>query len=454
MVPCVADNPPVLDISSLNLVDLLLDALCIVEADSRIVFVSPAFERIFGYTPQEAKGLRMLDLVHPDDRDTTAQQAQSVMQGQLQLEFENRYIRKDGRIAHIRWTARRAEGSNLRVAMAHDITERKNLSSMQAAMYAISEVAHATHDLSVLFARVHTIVGELLASQDLAVVLYDHTSRQLTYPYPPRDHDTAVPIDDDPLCARVLQSGEPVLDRGNGAPGAGSARFEPEGFTSGGERYWLGVPLQGAQGPIGVLVLQGNGPNVQYTPHDQRLLQFVSAQVASAIESTQMRARLIQMSQFDALTGLPNRLLLHDRLAGALCRARRGGSGVSLLFVDLDRFKQVNDTLGHAAGDMLLRQVGERLNSCLRGSDTVARIGGDEFVLLLEGSPAEGHAPRAVQSKIAEAFAAPFLLGSPATQVTVQVSMGLARFPEDGLDEEALLRFADAAMYADKLARQ
>lgn len=87
-------------ISSEKVVDLLLDAVCIVDSDSRVLFVSPAFERIFGYRPDEAMGLRMLDLVHPEDRGITERQARSIMAGELQLHFENRYVRKDGRIAH------------------------------------------------------------------------------------------------------------------------------------------------------------------------------------------------------------------------------------------------------------------------------------------------------------------------------------------------------------------
>lgn len=226
---------------------------------------------------------------------------------------------------------------------------------------------------------------------------------------------------------------------------------DSQGFDHG--RYWLGVPLPGANGPIGVLILQGDEAQVRDTQKDKALLQFVSTQIASAIESTRMRERLIQMAQFDALTGLPNRLLLGDRLAGALGRARRGSSGVSLLFIDLNRFKQFNDTLGHAAGDALLQQVGQRLSACLRSGDTVARIGGDEFVVLLESSPPEQHTPSSVQRKITQAFAAPFLLGAAATPVTVHASIGMAHFPEDGTDQDALLGHADAAMYADKQTR-
>lgn len=449
-----------LNIGSLNVVDLLLDALCIVEPDSRIVFVSPAFERIFGYTPEEAVGLRMLDLVHPDDLSDTKRQADSIMQGALQLEFENRYIRKDGRIAHIRWTARKAQDSDMRVALAHDITERKAMESLQAAVYAISEAAHATLDLAALFARVHGIVGKLLASQDLAVVLYDQPTGQLTHAYPPRESEAISHVDQHPQCARVLSTGKAVLEhlrdlsQPDLAVSEHSLGINNDPQRPGFGRYWMGVPLPGANGPIGVLMLQGEEAEVRDTQKDKALLQFVSTQIASAIESTRMRERLIQMAQFDALTGLPNRLLLRDHLAGALCRARRGSSAVSVLFIDLNHFKQFNDTLGHAAGDTLLQQVGQRLSACLRSGDTVARMGGDEFVVLLEGSPPEQHSPDAVQHKLAQAFTAPFFLGEPATPVTVHASIGMARYPDDGTDQDTLLGHADAAMYANKQAQK
>ena len=152
------------NISTLNVVDILLDAVCMVQPDSRIVFVSPAFERIFGYRPEEVVGRRMLDMVHPDDLDATQSQADSVMEGDLQLQFENRYVRKDGSIAHIRWTARWLPDKQVRLAVAHDITERKRHETKRAAVYAISEAAHAADNLDALFGRIHEIIGQLLVA--------------------------------------------------------------------------------------------------------------------------------------------------------------------------------------------------------------------------------------------------------------------------------------------------
>ena len=167
---CLCDEDP----CPPNVVDLLLDAVCIVKADSSIVYVSPAFERIFGYAPEEVIGRRMLDMVHPEDRPATQSQAERVTEGQLQLHFENRYVRKDGQIVHIRWTARWVDDQQVRLAVAHDITERKHTESLQAAIYSISEAAQAAEDLVSLFAHIHQTIGTLLPASNFSVALHDH----------------------------------------------------------------------------------------------------------------------------------------------------------------------------------------------------------------------------------------------------------------------------------------
>ena len=437
-------------ISSLNVVDLLLDAVCIVEPDSTIVFVSPAFERIFGYTPQEVVGRRMLDLVHPDDKPSTAQQAQNVMSGQLQLQFENRYVRKDGTIAHIRWTARYVPERNVRLAVAHDITERKFTESMHEAIYAISEAAHTAQSLATLFERIHQIIGKLLSATNFAVALYDPQHDRLSFPYHVNERHPApgpLALSDDALCAEVIRHGNTLL-------------LTPETRTTLTRRvtlpadhtplYWLGVPLQSQAGPMGALVLQGYTEQARYTDKDKELLQFVSTQVAAAIDRQQMHERLQHMAQYDQLTHLPNRQLFLDRLKTALARAQRDQTLLSLLFIDLDRFKEVNDTLGHAMGDLLLQRVAQRLMESVRGSDTVARLGGDEFVVLLEGGQAREHATDAAAAaeKILAAFSHPFDLEGH--RLHIQPSIGVAIYPEHGAEEHHLLVHADEAMYVSK----
>ena len=157
--------------------------------------------------------------------------------------------------------------------------------------------------------------------------------------------------------------------------------------------------------------------------------------------------RMRQLAMHDPLTGLPNRDLLEDRIGLALATARREGERLAVLMLDLDRFKQVNDSLGHAAGDELLRQVAQRLRELLREEDTVARIGGDEFAVLLPRLAASRDATQVARMLVAS-LCAPF--GVEGRQVSIGVSLGIALFPTHGRDPAALLRRADAALYRAK----
>ncbi|HJV25590.1 MAG TPA: diguanylate cyclase [Aromatoleum sp.] len=154
-----------------------------------------------------------------------------------------------------------------------------------------------------------------------------------------------------------------------------------------------------------------------------------------------------RQAHLDGLTGVANRALFRDRLEQAVARARRHSEGLALLFVDLDRFKQVNDTLGHAAGDALLQSVAKRLQGSVRAEDTVARLGGDEFCLILPDLPHRGDATIVAQ-KILDILDAPHVLGGRA--LAIAASIGIARFPEDGETADELLRNADGAMYRAK----
>lgn len=158
-------------------------------------------------------------------------------------------------------------------------------------------------------------------------------------------------------------------------------------------------------------------------------------------------ARIEYMAHYDSLTNLPNRALFLDRLRQALSLARRANHPVALMFLDLDRFKSVNDTLGHHAGDLLLQQVAVRLRACVRESDTVARLAGDEFTVTLPEIAMREDAVR-VAEKIIAAFATPFDLEGH--EVISSTSIGIALFPTDANDEEEMLKRADAAMYAAK----
>jgi diguanylate cyclase (GGDEF)-like protein/PAS domain S-box-containing protein len=166
-------------------------------------------------------------------------------------------------------------------------------------------------------------------------------------------------------------------------------------------------------------------------------------------ERKRQTAQLEYQALHDALTGLPNRVLLHDRLAQAIRLATRSGEPLALLLIDLDGFKEVNDTLGHQAGDALLRQVARRLLGALRESDTVARLGGDEFAILLPGMGSAG-AP-ATARRLLQAIGQTTAIDDYA--IDVGASIGIALFPEHGAEPETLLRHADVAMYVAKRDR-
>jgi diguanylate cyclase (GGDEF)-like protein/PAS domain S-box-containing protein len=154
-----------------------------------------------------------------------------------------------------------------------------------------------------------------------------------------------------------------------------------------------------------------------------------------------------KLAYYDTLTGLPNRLLLQDRLRQAIKRSERHRQMLAVLFLDLDHFKVINDTLGHAAGDQLLKEVASRLNRHVRAYDTVARMGGDEFVIILNQITTNGHVS-AVAQMILETLAPPFELGTQ--EVFVTTSIGIALYPTDGNDGDMLLKNADTAMYLAK----
>ena len=203
------------------------------------------------------------------------------------------------------------------------------------------------------------------------------------------------------------------------------------------------------------------GMKSHYICKDQSLLPFESTRhvlrsgdtTLIAAISRDIRARLAieekvsYLAQFDALTGLPNRNLFQDRLTQAMALAKRNGWPMAVLFIDLDRFKLVNDTLGHGAGDKLLKEAAERLRSCVRASDTVGRLGGDEFAAILSELGKPGDAGLVAQ-KIVDVFKRPFDLEGKETYVTA--SVGVTLYPADSDNAEALVVNADAAMYRAK----
>jgi len=246
-----------------------------------------------------------------------------------------------------------------------------------------------------------------------------------------------------------------------------AAGASASGVPAPGMRSRLSVPLKVGEHDFGLLDLQSSASKA-FDPEKTMMLQVIAQEVAIALDNANLLSETVRLaeserrefaakveaaeraeylSDHDALTALPNRRLFSRLLSQGLTQARRYNRLLALLYLDLDRFKLINDTLGHEAGDHLLQEVAARLKTCLRESDTVARLGGDEFVVLLPEMTDQAHGA-AVAKKILNSLAAPFVLSSHEFRVTV--SIGISVFPQDGDSEEVLRKNADTAMYKAK----
>ena len=182
---------------------------------------------------------------------------------------------------------------------------------------------------------------------------------------------------------------------------------------------------------------------------DRGNVRYYIGSFSDITDRVEAQRHILRLAHYDALTDLPNRVLFQDRLDRVVLHAARHGRLAALLFLDLDGFKLINDTMGHRAGDLLLKEVAERLGRCVRQADTIARLGGDEFTIILDeiGDPLDA---AQVADKVIAVLAVPFVITGQ--EVTIGVSIGVSLFPEHGRAGEDLLKHADTAMYRVKAA--
>lgn len=414
-----------------KIADLILDTIFVVDAYGVIRYVSSSCLDLLGHTQQELVGRKMIDFVLPDDRAKTWDEAMRVMSGEPRVGFENRYVRADGSVVDIMWSARWSPEHQVRIGVARNVTETKRQIAKQQAMYAISQAAHNTSDLMRLYGEVHRILLPILPSSAFALAVYDDQDR-LSFRYQ-LDCSGDSPLLQDPdarvLCLAATNDCKAILHAGSKA-----------------KPSWLVAPLSQNNRAFGVLVARSPLGTIFGTAETE-LLSYVATQLSDAVERVRLRDELIAAATADELTGLPNRRLFIDRVETAYRTAKRHHLQFALLYLDIDNFKDINDTFGHDAGDALLKHVARRLSGSVRAEDTVARLGGDEFVVLLPGVHKEASA--ALIKKIRDAFASAIELPGGHV-VRRRISLGCALYPDDGDDIAALTRTADKRMYADK----
>lgn len=418
-------DKPLLDSFS-EYVDLLLDAICAVDEDSRIIYVSNGSHRVFGYLPDELIGKRMLDFLHPEDHDKTEQSINSVMQDKQILDFENRYIRKDGQVVHLLWSTSWSEQHKMRLGVARDITRIKAAEEMQNSLIAISDTAHRTNGIKQICQQIlfHLDSHISIATFGVEVSPINDTKWHTIF----ESVGDCMSMLKNEVKLHIANDNQIVLEKIDG-------------------KLMLLVPLVFDEEFHGIIGLALMEQDYSLNENDRALLTFTALQVATAIERHQRFERLQHLALYDALTGLPNRELFQDRVQRSLLRAKREQTHFALMYMDLDKFKEANDTYGHAAGDHLLKEAAGRITDCVRETDTVVRFGGDEFVVLLD-TVENRKGALGVAEKIRLSLSEPYEWQEH--EIELSVSIGIALFPEQGEQITQLIAAADEAMYKAK----
>ncbi len=399
-----------------SLVQNSSDIITVLGENGAINYASPAVEKVLGITPAALTGANVFDFIHPDDAPAIrAYFLRAREQPGTRVLPEFRVRSQAGGWVDLEAIGNRPAGNEgLRgmVINARDVTGRKRAEQLERDRNRVLEMVASGQPL-------RAILLELIA-----LVERQRPGFRCLLSMPGGGT----------VAQSALASGLPETPA-TGTAGDGSAPA----------CHSLPI-LSGAGNVLGTLTVFF----ADFHDLDGAALELfaMAARLAAiAIEQRQLADQLIYQAQHDLLTGLPNRMLFEDRLRQALGQADRGGKMAALLFIDLDRFKQINDTLGHAAGDGLLNVVAQRLAGCIRQHDTLARFGGDEFILILSELSAPQDAVR-IASKLLSAMQQPF--ESEGRELFLTASIGISVYPQDGNTSAALQRSADSAMYRAK----
>lgn len=365
------------------------------------------------------------------------------------------------------------------------IREREKSELLQESLYRISELANnASFDIDVFYSKVHNIIGQLINATNFFIAKYHQENDTIEYVYVVDEesnhtrcyfqtrklsnHHSELVIRQKKTILLTKQNMQDLFKSGQ--------TREP----TANEHSWLGVPLMYSGELLGVMVIQSYSPKTTYTQQDAELLNFVSNHVSSAIKrresseierqshellEQQVKLRTLALEEeiiqrkevekklkhsasHDSLTGLPNRAVFVDLLNHAIaCNKRKPKLAFAILFLDLDRFKVINDSLGHHAGDTLLKLIARELTAILRDKDTVARLGGDEFVILIEDLDSDKEAFE-IAKRITELFRESFVINKQV--VFTGTSIGILFSDKRYDNADTMLRDADTAMYHAK----
>ncbi|MBU4562769.1 diguanylate cyclase [bacterium] len=430
------------------------EALVYLDPKSNILNINPRFTELFGYTLEEVKGRNLDDgMIHPPDK---IEEGKRLTEKSLKGYFYYETIRKkkDGSLFPVAISGSRViVNSQLKglIGLFTDITERKQNEKLQGVLYNISKAANSEISLDQLYPLIHRELGTIIDTTNFYIALVDKKEDKIYFPYHVDEKDDNFPIlhfkDTNSLTVYIAKTGQPLLvnykklkqmiDEGE---------LDPLGTITN-KSVWLGVPLKIEDKIIGAMAVQSyTNPNL-YTEKDIKLMEFVSEQIATAIQRKQMEEEMEKLAYFDTLTGSCNRgygLALLDR---QLKLARRKKQKILLAYTDIDDFKNINDTFGHGEGDQVLKEVAKLLKSTLRDIDIVCRVGGDEFLLIFPDSSLNDLS--IIRERISKSLTQ--LNHTLKKSYKINLSLGVSEYdPDNPQSMDELIRIADNSMYEEK----
>lgn len=390
-----------------KLVEDASDTIFTIDLAGNLTSVNSSGERVSGYSRQQLLGMNVRQLAAPEDVVRVRRAIENRFRGGNANPLEAELIARDGCRVAVEVSGRLQFRNGTPVGMlciARDISQRKRTERLEQRRREVLEMVAQNRELGAVLYRLEEMVEQYYPSSAVRIAL---SADMALEDFPPR---------------RPLPSQE--VCRGH-----------------------LSVPVLACDGAV-LGSLEVHRPDAWEAAEAEQVLLDSLAKLASiALEHRQLTDRLAHQAQHDPLTGLPNRSLLEDRLRQAIGLARRQNSMLAVLYMDLDRFKYINDTLGHPVGDLLLQEAAKRMEGAVRESDTLARMGGDEFVAVLYGIE-NAHDAQAAGERILEILREPFHVRGHELFTTASVGMSL--FPRDGQDAATLQKHADLAMYEAK----
>lgn len=409
--PDNADGAEAFD--AFELIEDANDIIYTLDLSGRITFLNKAAERITGYSRQEALGVHISEWLDPESRRRSDEMLQQKLGGVPRTTYEVTLTARDGRKVHLEVSTRLLFRHGVPAGIqgiARDITERKRAETLERDRNRVLQRVASNEPLERVMEELCRLVERQLEGARCSIFLK-------------RDD-------------RLLLAAGPGLPQETAAAETAASQT---GFRR--------APIQSAEGaPLGEFLIHYGGQRPDEA-RENAVIETAVRLASVAIEQNRLTESLAFQATHDPLTGLPNRALFEKNLEQTLADSRRHSRPFAVLFIDLDRFKQINDSLGHMAGDAVLLQAARRLHGCLRRTDLLARMGGDEFTAVITDLADPRDAVR-VAEKLLAAFQEPFEWEGQ--ELFLSASIGISLYPRDGRDVATLERNADVAMYRAK----